>query len=160
LRDYDEKEVGRKLYQRLEASLSPDSPPEKYIFKAYYKVLLYEKFEPSKLPALIPQVYSSYDPRTRTELARQRLDFLILFSNQIRVVIEVDGQQHYSDENGANPEKYAEMVAEDRRLKLEGYEVYRIGGYELGSKEAAQQMVTDFFIPLLKKHGINPEIQA
>ena len=31
----------------------------------------------------------------------------------------------------ANPRRYAEMVAEDRELRLAGYEVYRFGGVEL-----------------------------
>ena len=57
------------------------------------------------IPALIPQVYLHYDPynqRTRrslssgTPLARQRMDFLLLFSDRQRVVIEVDGKQHYA----------------------------------------------------------------
>lgn len=42
------------------------------------------------------------------------MDFLILFSNSVRVVIEVDGQQHYADGDIANSKKYAGMVAADR----------------------------------------------
>lgn len=36
------------------------------------------------------------------------------------------------------------MVAEDRRLRLAGYEVYRFGGAEL-MKSGADKMVADFF---------------
>ncbi len=82
--------------------------------------------------ALLPQVYLHCDPYTIKQrangdkpLKRQRMDFLLLFSNRQRVVIEVDGKQHYSDNNIVSPSLYAEMVIEDRHLKLAGYEVYR-----------------------------------
>ena len=64
------------------------------------------------------------------------MDFLLLLSNSIRIVIEVDGKQHYSDENISSPKKYAEMVSLDRDLKLLGYEVYRFGGFELYDKSS------------------------
>jgi len=50
------------------------------------------------------------------------MDFLLLFSAHERIVLEVDGQQHYSENNMVKPSLYAEMVAEDRRLRLLGYE--------------------------------------
>ena len=40
------------------------------------------------------------------------------------------------------------MVAEDRRLRLAGYEVYRFGGYELTQKQDSVVMVRDFFAQL------------
>ncbi|HEY9782170.1 MAG TPA: hypothetical protein V6D09_18765 [Leptolyngbyaceae cyanobacterium] len=81
------------------------------------------------------------------------MDFLILFSNSVRVVIEVDGQQHYADGNIANSKKYAGMVAADRQLRLMGYELYRFGGYELQGKNG-EVIVEKFFRQLLEKHGI------
>ncbi|WP_164657648.1 hypothetical protein [Streptomyces sp. RLB3-17] len=45
------------------------------------------------------------------------------------------------------------MVAEDRQLTLQGYEVYRIGGHELRHHVAAEAMLTDFFNRLLSRHG-------
>jgi hypothetical protein len=56
-------------------------------------------------------------------LARRRMDFLILFSSRYRVVLEVDGVQHYANGDTARPAHYGEMVSEDRRLRLAGYEV-------------------------------------
>jgi very-short-patch-repair endonuclease len=112
-----------------------------------------------KLPALIPQVYLHYDPYTfkqlngEKRLARQRMDFLLLFSNNERVVIEVDGQQHYSTEGRADPRKYAEMVAEDRRLQLSGYDMYRFGGYELQGDQG-RELVEEFFRQLFRRHRI------
>lgn len=58
----------------------------------------------------------------------QRMDFLMLLPNGIRVVIEIDGKQHYSKNDIASPKLYAEMMANTRELQLKGYEVYRFGG--------------------------------
>ncbi|MFB7998787.1 hypothetical protein ACFC4G_38910 [Streptomyces sp. NPDC056002] len=65
----------------------------------------------------------------------------LLAPDHSRIVIEVDGVQHYGrpnrpDEKGrithtAVPRLYAEMVAEDRRLRLAGYEIYRFSDWEL-----------------------------
>lgn len=83
------------------------------------------------------------------------MDFLFLFSDRDRVVIEVDGKQHYAKGDIASPEAYAQMVAEDRKLRLRGYEVYRFGGYELSTGTSGQQTLKNFFSALFKKHGIN-----
>ncbi len=88
-------------------------------------------------------------------LKRQRMDFLLLFADGSRVVIEVDGKQHYADGDAASPRRYAEMVAEDRRLRLAGYDVYRFGGAELHPDDlAAPQRVSTFFDDLLTRHNL------
>lgn len=147
------KTVQRSLYSRLYKSL--DSEPEKLLFKTYYSKL--NSIYMDKLPALIPQVYLHYDPYTikqlkgQKRLPRQRMDFLIIFSSQHRIVIEVDGKQHYADGDVASPKRYAEMVAADRDIKLNGYEVYRFGGYELQGTNG-EKILGDFFIELMKKY--------
>ena len=40
--------------------------------------------------------------------------------------------------------EHARMVAEDRRLKLAGYQVFRFGGYELG-QPGAETVLNEFF---------------
>lgn len=128
-----------QLYRRLERSLA--SPPEKVLFRAYCE--RYGQNE-SAIPALIPQIYLHYSPYSARELrampggelVRQRMDFLLLPSDRRRIVIEVDGQHHYSenpysDNAKPSPRLYAEMVAEDRRIRLAGYEVFRFGAHEL-----------------------------
>lgn len=123
----------RLLYKRLFASLA--SEPEKSFFRLYFQTL--RDVMKDALPALVPQVYLHYDPYTLRDhpngspLARQRMDFLLLLPHRQRVVIELDGKQHYADGEVASPRKYAELVAEDRALRLSGYEVYRFGGHEL-----------------------------
>ena len=58
------------------------------------------------------------------------MDFLMLLDGHVRVVIEVDGKQHYAEGDKASPRNYAKMVKEDRRLCLHGYELYRFGNSE------------------------------
>jgi very-short-patch-repair endonuclease len=132
------------------------------LFKTYAE--LYATADGFDLPALIPQVYLHYDPYTRRErggrgpFVRQRMDFLLLVSNRGRIVIEVDGRQHYSDDEGrASPDRYAEMVKEDRSLRLAGYEVYRFGAKELMDSEASRSLVRQFFASLLEKHRATVE---
>lgn len=87
----------------------------------------------------------------------------------VRIVIEVDGRHHYSSPERGNPDKaiadpsrYAEMAAEDRRLRLKGYEVYRFGGGEFSDVNMetwsvvmhSRQFIEDFFDQLLKKHRV------
>jgi len=149
----DSKNPERSLYNRLFESLA--SPPEKYFFRAYYAVF---GDQLSDLPALIPQVYLHYDPKIVREfvgkkrLVRQRMDFLLLFPDRIRVVVEIDGKQHYAEDDGrASPKRYAEMVHEDRSLRLRGYELYRFGGNEMPDYSTAKGVVRDFFQVLIKR---------
>lgn len=142
----------RSLYRRLAASLG--SEPEKRFFRFYFETL--REALKDKLPAIIPQVYLHYDPYTLRELpsgsalARQRMDFLLLLPYRQRVVIEIDGKQHYADGEKASPKLYADMVAEDRNLRLLGYEVYRFGGYEL-TETNAQRTVAAFLERLIRR---------
>lgn len=74
-------------------------------------------------------------------------------SRMSSTVLEVDGQQHYSENNTAKSYLYAEMVAEDRWLRLTGYEIYRFGGYELRG-EKGRKIVIDFFQALFQRHSV------
>jgi len=136
------------LYRRLMASMGNDA--ERFIFDRYCARYGTYGFD---IPALIPQVYLNYDPYTRRSggtLSRQRIDFLLLLPHQRRVIIELDGIQHYADQGGrAAPERYAQMVAADRELRLAGYEIYRFGGHELASRKEASQLLDKFFASLL-----------
>ncbi|WP_406391376.1 endonuclease domain-containing protein [Streptomyces sp. NBC_00882] len=154
-------EVQQHLYRRLLASLG--SPPEELLFRAYCERYVNEDGE--KLPALLPQVYLHYDPLTRKQrralnkpdrLNRERMDFLLMLPSGARVVLEVDGVQHYSvgpdDDRRPSPQLYGEMMAEDRALRLRGYEVFRFGGHELMDDHAAD-MLREFFASLDERFG-------
>ena len=129
----DETEAKTSLYQRLLACLPDSSPPQNRLFRAYFKA--FKQAIPG-LPVLLPEVWLHWDPRTVRErgvraLLSHRMDFLLLVPGGVRVVIEVDGQQHYASNDRADPHRYAKMAAADRELKLARYEVYRFGAVEL-----------------------------
>ena len=154
--DPKSENIRRDFGLRLRASLQ--SEPEKMLFDTYFKI-----FKPKMggdLPALLPQVYLHYDPRNLNErgkpvLVRQRMDFLMLLRNSVRIVIEIDGVQHYSNGEGrASPSNYAEMVSEDRRIRLLGYEIYRFGGAEFIHAEQASQTLSLFFEELFRRYGL------
>jgi hypothetical protein len=156
--DGNERTVALALFDRLAASAANEA--ERLMLDAYGSLYGSHGFD---LPALMPQVYLHYDPYTAAELGgrprlfRQRMDFLMLLPRRVRVVLELDGKQHYSDERGtASPERYAAMVREDRDLRLAGYEVYRFGGRELVDKPQATATLTTFYTQLLTRHGILP----
>lgn len=151
----EERPAGLALHKRLLESLSPG--PEQLMLTTYAK--LYGEFG-YDLPALLPQVYLHYDPysqrRAVRPLVRQRMDFLLLLPGRRRAVIELDGKQHYANERGmAAPERYAEMVREDRRLKLSGYDIFRIGGHELTDPVAGEAMLKDFYMELLGAYDVS-----
>jgi hypothetical protein len=52
----------------------------------------------------------------------------------------------------ANTGRYADMVKEDRDLRLAGYEVYRFGGKELTYGEQSRQLLRALFASLMTKH--------
>ena len=141
--------AGRHLYDRLRSSMG-DNEAEQFLFSEYCKRYGTAGFDQT---ALIPQIYLHYDPYTRrigATLQRQRMDFLMLLPRRRRVVLEIDGIQHYARDDGrADTRRYAEMVAADRELQLAGYEVYRFGGWEFVDRPAAATMLGDFFNELL-----------
>ena len=150
------EEAKISLYRRLQQSLPNSSPPQKKFFKEFfrqYRSAIYD------LPALLPEVWLHWDPKTVSErgagaLLNHRMDFLLLMPDGGRVVIEIDGIQHYSDETGrASRSKYADLVAADRSLKLAGYDIYRFAGVELHHDDASYK-IKCFFDALFKYHGI------
>lgn len=152
----DATQAKRSLYARLKASLPRNSPPQTLLFDAFF-----EGFRSAvpNLPALLPEVWLHWDPRTVKErgpdaLLRFRMDFLLLLPQGVRVVIEVDGKHHYADANGsADVQRYAQMVKADRELKLAGYEVFRFGAVELQVPTAKTDVKT-FFEALFKRYGV------
>lgn len=150
LRETNTDVASRHLWSRLAQSL--ESEPEKILFHAYSR----RYGQDTSLPALLPQVWLHYDPFTRKPwlprpgaVIRQRMDFLLLLPNRRRVVLEIDGRHHYAHDDGrADPGRYATMVAEDRRLRLAGYEVYRFGGAEF-SRTTHGELLEAFFDDVL-----------
>ena len=151
----DAKHAKRTLYNRLLSSLPTSSPPQRLLFRAFFEH--FQERVPG-LPALIPEVWLHYDPRTihrraRDALLRQRMDYLLLLPAGVRIVLEVDGQQHYSSDGRPAPQRYADLAKADRELKLSGYDVYHFGAAELVG-ESGKQLVASFFDDLFRKHGL------
>lgn len=152
----DPEQAKRSLYARLKSSLPHNSPPQTLLFEAFF-----EGFGSAvpNLPALLPEVWLHWDPRTVKErgpdaLLRFRMDFLLLLPQGMRVVIEVDGKHHYASPTGsADVQRYAQMVKTDRDLKLAGYEVFRFGAVELQAPTAKAD-VKLFFEALFRRYGV------
>ena len=98
--DNVENRLLRRLCDSLDDSFKADgakSGPETWMMQAYYELM---KACGKDFPALLPQVYLYYDPLTQAErgyklFEHQKMDFLMIFSHRNRVVIEIDGKQHY-----------------------------------------------------------------
>lgn len=153
--DFDEAKA--LLYKRLRDSLPRSSPPQIMLFDLYHSIFAHAIVN---LPALLPEVWLHWDPKTVAErgpraLMRFRMDYLMLLPGGHRVVLEVDGVQHYSDGQGrADVHRYAEGMGADRELKLAGYEVFRFGGSELQKKADASVMLREFFVQLFRRYGV------
>jgi very-short-patch-repair endonuclease len=79
----------------------------------------------------------------------------MLLPNGVRVVIEIDGKQHYADASGyAEPSKYAATMAADRELQLAGYHVFHFGAAELVDERSVEK-VRKFFADLFAKFGVS-----
>ena len=156
---------------RLQSSVEHcGSPIERKLFAAYLELV--EEFG-EDVPALLPQVYLYYDSKVQREQLKkifdhQCMDFLMILSESRRVVIELDGIQHYAEDEEVNlpgkphahiasVSRYADMVSAQRDMTLAGYEVYRFGGKELYNDEEANRLVKQFFKDLFDKHGITTQ---
>jgi hypothetical protein len=143
------------LGARLQKSLSSDA--EHKLFATYFKA--HRSVLGEALPALLPQVYLHYDPavvktlRHRLALPRQRMDFLLLLPGRQRIVLEVDGKHHFSENDHPSLKVYADMVSADRELRLAGYEIYRFGANELVG-DGAESRIADFFEKLFRLHRV------
>lgn len=150
--------AAKALGERLHRSLASDG--ERNLFNTYFKA--YRMSMGDDLPALIPQVYLHYDPavvkqlRHRDGLFRQRMDFLLLLPNAQRIVLEVDGSQHFSADGQPSLDLYGQTAAADRELRLVGYEVYRFGAKELVGP-GADIVITTFFDGLWRRHGLGSQ---
>ncbi|MEW9267864.1 hypothetical protein AB1207_24250 [Kineococcus endophyticus] len=150
----NEREAKANLWRRLRASLPVNSPPQRALFEIYHDLYARTTTD-ANFFALLPEVWVHWDPRTKSQrgaaaLQTHRMDFLMLLPGNARIVIEVDGRQHYSDGDRPSPERYAATVRGGRQLQLSGYHVHRFGGAELIG-EHARLTVQEFFDALLQQ---------
>jgi hypothetical protein len=156
----DDDEAKKSLYQRLASSLPGNSRPQQNLYDLYHKI--HGSAVPD-LPALLPEVWLHWDPKTVRERGRDallghRMDFLLLMPHGQRVVLEVDGSHHYATLDGKRPDatRYAANMRADRELKLSGYEVFRFGATELKDPGPAHEVLQPFFADLFRRFGVTP----
>ncbi|PPJ00188.1 hypothetical protein C5E51_35420 [Nocardia nova] len=157
--ELDDGAAKRQLYARLMKYLPQSSPPQRLLFLLYHEI---HGRQVQDLPAMLPEVWLHWDPKTVRErgvgaLLGQRMDFLLLLPGPQRVVLEVDGRGHYTDNEGRpSPQVYARHARLDRDLRMRGYEVFRFGAAELDPErpDRAKSMLTEFFTELFHRHGI------
>ncbi|MGW8538693.1 AbiJ-related protein [Rhodococcus qingshengii] len=154
--DQTDFEAKNALYKRLYSSLPESSPPQQLLFTLYHHIF---RDSIPELPALLPEVWLHWDPQTVKQrgadaMLKFRMDFLLLLPDH-RIVLEVDGKQHYTNSRGySDPATYAENVRSDREMKLCGYEVFRFGASELQTEEQARPMLTDFFRTMFDRYKV------
>ncbi|AYM40179.1 hypothetical protein [Mycobacteroides chelonae] len=155
--DQDEITAKRTLYNRLRAAIPKNSPPQQLLFDLYHKI---HGDRVPDLPALLPEVWLHWDHKTvaargAQALLGQRMDFLMLGPGHTRIVLEVDGVNHYANAAGRpSPATYARQAQHDRQLRLRGYDVYRFGGAELINPGKSLALLTEFFGALFERHNI------
>jgi len=127
------------LYRRLLQSIPAASPPQRTLFQLYHSSCTTRSTAALYPASLLFCQKSGCTGTTRQPasaawrpMLRFRMDFLLLLPHGHRVVLEVDGAQHYTSDDGRpDTAKYAANVRGDRDLKLSGYEVFRFGAAEL-----------------------------
>jgi very-short-patch-repair endonuclease len=144
----DRRYSGPEVIQKL---IDERSPGEKdFIESFFYRCNFMEDSHedgswmgPDWIPVPIPQVWIQWHSDTVEELRQsgspftsqpQRIDFAMFWGNQ-RIAILIDGIQHYASKRGsdwiASEEEYAKRLVEDRFLRSNDWEVFRISNWEL-----------------------------
>jgi very-short-patch-repair endonuclease len=154
----NDDEAKKSLYHRLIRSLPGNSPPQRNLYELYHEI---HASAVQDLPALLPEIWLHWDPQTvrergRDALLRFRMDFLLLLPHGQRVVLEVDGSQHFATDGRPDGTKYAASMRGDRDLKLSGYELFRFGATELQDRERARALLQQFFADLFRRFHVTP----
>lgn len=96
------------------------------------------------VPVLVPQAWIEWHSKTKANLRNEgsaykdnlmRVDFVAFWKNK-RFAILVDDIGHYSIKNSmgtyvANEEQYSKRLKEDRKLRKESWEVFRVSNWEV-----------------------------
>jgi very-short-patch-repair endonuclease len=107
------------------------------------------------VPVLIPQAWIQWHSFPKKNLRSTdslhvddiyRVDFVAFWNNQ-RFCILVDDISHYAVKNGkkwlADEESYSKRLKEDRKLRKEGWQVFRVSNWELQSPESIDDILGD-----------------
>jgi hypothetical protein len=128
------------------------TPCEKTLFKAYGKK--FGMADSDEVPLLIPQAWIQWhsQPKKRLRKAKSahadepfRIDLVAFWNNQ-RYAILVDDIGHYARQNKdeiwvANEEKYSIHLKEERKLRKDGWHVFRISNWEIRHEHLLQEVL-------------------
>jgi hypothetical protein len=125
---------------------------EKKFFDEYCK--LYE-MSLIETPVLIPQAWIQWHSLPKKDLRSHssayvddlyRVDFVI-FWNYKRFAILIDDIGHYATKTGqswmADQEKYSKRLKEDRKLRKQGWNVFRASNWEIRHNESVKEILDD-----------------
>jgi len=112
-----------------------------------------------EVPALIPQAWIQWHSRTKRDLRSisssyvddlYRVDFVAFWKNK-RFAILVDDISHYakkiSSRWDADEQSYSKRLKEDRKLRKEGWQVFRVSNWEMRREAFISEILVD-----LKEH--------
>lgn len=108
-----------------------------------------------EIPVLIPQAWIQWHSLPKKDLRSQastyvddlyRVDFVV-FWNYKRFAILIDDIGHYAIKAGqswmADQEKYSKRLKEDRKLRKEGWNVFRASNWEIRHDESIKEILDD-----------------
>ncbi len=151
-----DQEAKSSLWRRLRQSLPDTSPPQQLLFELYHEIHAGRVHD---LPALLPEVWLHWDPHTvkargAKAMLNLRMDFLMLLPLGHRIVLEVDGKQHYAIGDRADPSVYAATMRASRELALARYNVFRFGAADLTDRRATERLLREFFDDLFRTYHV------
>lgn len=146
-----DKPIGqRDLISTL--SIMNQTQCEKAFFESY--VTQYNMWS-EEVPVLIPQAWIQWHSKTKRDLRAKnsrytdqlyRLDF-VAFWDCKRFAILIDGIEHYGKKVRniweASEEDYTKRLKEDRKLRKEGWQVFRVSNWEIRERRALSEILRD-----------------
>lgn len=125
---------------------------EKQFFE--HCVNAYQMFA-SEVPVLIPQAWIQWHSKKKDDLRAigspyvadlYRVDFVAFWNNR-RFAILIDDIGHYGRQVGgrwdADEAQYAGRLKEDRKLRKEGWDVFRVSNWEIRNPATLPEILTD-----------------
>jgi hypothetical protein len=107
------------------------------------------------VPALVPQAWTQWHSSPKRDLREidsrhsdelYRIDFVAFWDNK-RYAILVDDIGHYAHKYGerwmANEESYSKRLKEDRKLRKEQWQVFRVSNWEIRSGSGVPEILND-----------------
>ncbi len=128
------------------------SNSERDFFRVYAQTF---KMATSEIPVLIPQAWIQWHSLPKRDLRSEnsihaddlyRIDFVAFWANK-RYSILIDDISHYARQNKgswqADEEAYSKRLKEDRKLRRELWQVFRISNWEIKNGELLPEILND-----------------